>query len=183
MGQNISTRNEEDNNLQTNIEIFLQDMLEKDYVCDDLNDDNSIKLVQGHITRILNKTSHEQLVIFYKQMNEESMKHEREISCSMNELIKYYTKKIIATVCIYSTRIKLMKLISNIKETDINSINVMNRLVKMVHILDDMAKQVTEEIIQTSSTSDGKIRKRKYYRERQLTKKQLDEIMRKLKSF
>jgi hypothetical protein len=64
-----------------------------------------------------------------------------------------------------------------------NSIKELNDTVKKINSLDEMAKQLVEEVIHTSYTSDGKMRKKRYIRERQLTRKQLDEIMKLLKKF
>ena len=62
-------------------------------------------------------------------------------------------------------------------------IYVCTRTIKKIHELDEMAIMMVEEIIHTSYTSDGKMRKKRYYRERQLSKKQLDNIMKLLKNF
>jgi len=180
MGQNSSVeRQNDENNIQTNIEILLQDLLERDYNCDDLNNRDILNSIQQHIHKILSKTPHDQLLIMYKQIHPENNK----VELDLNELTTYYTKKFISIMCIYTLRDSLMKLIEDIKDTDMNSIKKMNNTVNKIHELDDMALKMVEEVIHTSYTSDGRMRKKRYYRERQLSKKQLDEIMKLLKNF
>ena len=180
MGQNSSvSRHNDENNIQTNIEILLQDLLERDYNCDDLNNKDILNSIQQHINKILSKTQHDQLLVMYKQINPEQNK----VELNLNELTKYYTQKFISTMCTYTLRDNLMKIVEDIKDTDMNSIKSMNNNIEKIHQLDDIALQMVEEVIHTSYTSDGKMRKKRYYRERQLSKKQLDEIMRILKNF
>lgn len=179
MGQNISITQNENNNIQTNIEILLDDLLERDYKCDDLNNTDVIITIQQHIQKVLSKMPHDQLSTMYKQIEPERMKGE----LKMGELLKYYTQKFITTMCIYTLRDNLMDIVNSSKETDMNSIKLLNTTVNSINELDEMAKQLVEEVIHTSYTSDGKMRKKKYIRERQLTRKQLDDIMKKLKSF
>jgi hypothetical protein len=185
MGQNISTTNNnenDNNNIQTNIEVLLDDLLDRNYNCDDLNNEEIISIIQQHITKTLNKTLHDQLVIMYKQIDPE--KNKNGISgLNINELIKYYTQKIISTMCIYTLRDSLMNDINKMNEVDMNSIRVLNNKVNNVNKLDDLAKMLVEEVIHTSYTSDGKMRKKRYIRERQLTRKQLEMIMKELKAF
>jgi hypothetical protein len=180
MGQNVSTKHDHnDNNIQTNIEILLQDLLERDYDYTDLNNEDVINSIQQHIHKILSKMPHDQLLIMYKQIYPEYSKSDLNI----NELTKYYTQKFISIMCVYTLRDNLMKIVENTKDNDINTIKSLNTTIKKIHELDEMAIMMVEEIIHTSYTSDGKMRKKRYYRERQLSKKQLDNIMKLLKNF
>ena len=86
-------------------------------------------------------------------------------------------------MCIYKLRDDLMDIVTDSKETDIHTIKNLNETVNDIHRLDEMTKILVEEVIHSSYTRDGKMRKKRYIRERQLTRKQLDEIMRKLKTF
>ena len=127
MGQNSSVeRQNDENNIQTNIELLLQDLLERDYNCDDLNNRDILNSIQQHIHKILSKTPHDQLLVMYKQINPEQSK----VELNLTELTKYYTKKFISTMCIYTLRYNLMKIIEDVKDTDINSIKNMNDTVK-----------------------------------------------------
>jgi len=180
MGQNISTKeNETNNNIQTDIENLLDNLLDREYTCNDLNDPEIINTIQQHIQKVLNKTQHNQLSVMYKQIDPERVKNE----LNMGELVKYYTQKYVTTMCIFTLRDGLMDIVNNSKDTDMNSIKELNDTVKKINSLDEMAKQLVEEVIHTSYTSDGKMRKKRYIRERQLTRKQLDEIMKLLKKF
>jgi hypothetical protein len=176
MGQQVSTTQDRTNQLQTSIESFIQSVLENNDKCKNLDDDKLTLYIKSQVKNILKKTPHNQLSIFEKQIHPEYPNK----NVNLENLIDYYTNKIIVIVTVYNTRELLVDELNDILDNDPSK---MNKIVNKIHELDNMAKILVEEIIHTSHISDGRIRKRKYYRERQVSKKQLDQIISKLNNF
>jgi hypothetical protein len=176
MGQQVSTTVERTNQIQTSIEAFIQNVLEDNDKCNQLEDDDVVEYISNQVRNILKKTPHNQLSVFQKQIHPE---HPAK-NVHMDDLVEYYRNKIIVIASVYNTRELLMDELNNI---EYNETTRMNKFVNKIHELDEMAKILVEEVIHTTHIADGRIRKRKYYRERPVSDKQLDKIISKLDSF
>jgi hypothetical protein len=176
MGQQVSTTIDRNSQIQTSIESFIQNVLEDNHKCGNLDDDMVVEYIQGQIKTILKKTPHNQLSIFQKQIHPERLSK----NIHMEDLIEYYTNKVIAIASVYNTRELLVDELNKILD---NEPSKMNKIVTKIHELDEMAKILVEEVIHTTYIADGRVRKRKYYRERPVSSKQLDKIILKLDSF
>lgn len=170
MGQQISTTNDNNNYIQTPIEEFLQQILEKNQCVERNSISNLINL---NIKKLLRKVTHENLEILYK-----SIYPEKQITLiNLDEIISYYNDKIYIIVRIYNLRNKLMDELKDIRYYDNSDVKKMNNITDKINQIDYYSKLLVEEIIHSSTTKDGKTRKVKYYRERPISQKQLTDIM------
>ena len=164
MGQNISQSNDS-NCIQTPIEQLLHNLIEKYSTYSNIPSDKILSDINLHIPKLLNKSTHEILSTIQLTINSKKQ-------IDLNSIINYYNDKILIIIKIYNTR---HKLISKFHST--HDILNMNKLIYDINKLDSLSKLLVEEIINTTTTSNNKTIKTKYYREHPISQKDLNNII------
>jgi hypothetical protein len=166
MGQQISYTNITDNNnniIQTPIEQYLQQIIENSTKCKNINKNNISHTINQTIHKLLVTSTHETLENIQKSI----YPNKSNKNIDINDITLYYNDKIFTIVCIKKMINKLMSEYHTYATK--SNIQKMNSVINNIHKLDNFYKLLVEEIIHSSTTKDGRIRKIKYYRERPLS--------------
>jgi len=167
MGQKVSIEN---NQIQTSIDIFIQEIIEGKYSCKDMKEKNIIYEIKSYLEKLLQNMTHNQLIILSNMINNTT-------TINIDSIIKYYIKKITLIVCIYSERENLIKKMNIIKENKSVDIKNLNNVVKIIHYNDTISQKLVEEFMHNITMTNGKIKRKKYFREVPLNKNELNKLI------
>jgi hypothetical protein len=167
MGQKVSIEN---NQIQTSIDIFIQEIIEGKYSCKDMKEKNIIYEIKSYLEKLLQNMTHNQLIILSNMINNTT-------TINIDSIIKYYIKKITLIVCIYSERENLIKKMNIIKENKSVDIKNLNNIVKIIHYNDTISQKLVEEFMHNITMTNGKIKRKKYFREVPLNKNELNKLI------
>jgi hypothetical protein len=167
MGQKVSIEN---NQIQTSIDIFIQEIIEGKYSCKDIKEKNIIYEIKSYLEKLLQNMTHNQLIILSNMINNTT-------TINIDSIIKYYIKKITLLVCIYSERENLIKKMNIIKENKSVDIKNLNNIVKIIHYNDTISQKLVEEFMHNITMTNGKIKRKKYFREVPLNKNELNKLI------
>lgn len=167
MGQKVSIEN---NQIQTSIDIFIQEIIEGKYSCKDMKEKNIIYEIKSYLEKLLQNMTHNQLIILSNMINNTT-------TINIDSIIKYYIKKITLLVCIYSERENLIKKMNIIKENKLVDIKNLNNIVKIIYYNDTISQKLVEEFMHNITMTNGKIKRKKYFREVPLNKNELNKLI------
>jgi hypothetical protein len=167
MGQKVSIEN---NQIQTSIDIFIQEIIEGKYSCKDMKEKNIIYEIKSYLEKLLQNMTHNQLIILSNMINNTT-------TINIDSIIKYYIKKITLLVCIYSERENLIKKMNIIKENKSVDIKNLNNIVKIIYYNDTISQKLVEEFMHNITMTNGKIKRKKYFREVPLNKNELNKLI------
>jgi hypothetical protein len=174
MGQKVSIEN---NQIQTSIDIFIQEIIEGKYSCKDMKEKNIIYEIKSYLEKLLKNMTHNQLIILSNMINNNKLNNTTTIN--IDTIIKYYIKKITLIVCIYGERENLIKKMNIIKENKLVDIKNLNNIVKIIHYNDTISQKLVEEFMHNITMTNGKIKRMKYFREIKISNTELNKLIKK----